>query len=134
MLLQLLLAVGCFNSDKGAAGDTDTPRDTAGDTDVGRDTGADTDTGRDTARDTATADPGAAWYSANCARCHGEDGRLGAEGAEDLTEKVPSLTDEEIAELVRNGKDAMPAFTFSETEMTELLAHLRKTFGGPPAE
>src|SRR4051812_46108230 len=78
--------------------DTDAPEDT--------DTAADTDSGEDT--DTAAADPGAALFTANCARCHGEDGTLGAEGAADLTVEVPGLTDAQITDVVTHGKDEMP--------------------------
>jgi mono/diheme cytochrome c family protein len=97
--------------------------------DEGDDTSGDTDT----AHDTAAADPGAALYTANCTLCHGEDGKLGVDGAADLTVKVPTLTDAAITDVVQNGKKNMPAIPLTDAEMVDLLAHLRATFGGPPA-
>jgi len=49
---------------------------------------------------------GASLFIMHCASCHGEDGKLGASGAKDLT--MSKLSDEEIEKIIVNGKNAMP--------------------------
>jgi len=50
---------------------------------------------------------GASLYILNCASCHGEDGKLGASGAKNLT--ASKLNDQQIEYIIRKGKNAMPA-------------------------
>lgn len=45
-------------------------------------------------------------YIENCAVCHGEDGKLGASGAKDLTEST--LSDNEVLQHINEGKNGMP--------------------------
>lgn len=47
-------------------------------------------------------------FESKCSVCHGCDGTLGMSGAKDLS--VSRLTDEQIKEIVLNGKNAMPSF------------------------
>jgi mono/diheme cytochrome c family protein len=47
-------------------------------------------------------------YTSACANCHGSDGKLGMSGAKDLSATI--LTAEEQKQLIRNGKNSMPAF------------------------
>ena len=49
---------------------------------------------------------GASLFIMHCASCHGEDGKLGASGAKDLT--MSKLSDQEIENILVNGKNAMP--------------------------
>ena len=49
---------------------------------------------------------GASLFIVHCAACHGEDGKLGASGAKDLT--ASKLNDQEIENIISNGKNAMP--------------------------
>lgn len=49
---------------------------------------------------------GASLFIMHCASCHGEDGKLGASGAKDLS--VSNLSDKEIENIINNGKNAMP--------------------------
>ena len=49
---------------------------------------------------------GASLYTVNCASCHGEDGKLGASGAKDLTQS--QLSDAQIKRILKKGKNAMP--------------------------
>jgi mono/diheme cytochrome c family protein len=49
---------------------------------------------------------GASLFIMHCASCHGEDGKLGASGAKDLS--VSKLSDKEIENIINNGKNAMP--------------------------
>ena len=47
-------------------------------------------------------------YKINCALCHGEDGKLGANGSKDLT--ASPLTLEERVAIIENGKGNMTPF------------------------
>ena len=47
-------------------------------------------------------------YAANCAKCHGDDGKLGAIGAADLS--LSSLDKTAAAEVIRKGKSSMSGF------------------------
>ena len=49
---------------------------------------------------------GASLFLIHCASCHGEDGKLGASGAKDLS--VSKLSAKEIENIINNGKNAMP--------------------------
>ena len=71
---------------------------------------------------------GAAIFSSICAECHGADGASGS-GA-DLTVRVPALTDEEITTVVLNGQGYMPAQDLDPTQVADVVAYLRATFGG----
>lgn len=44
----------------------------------------------------------------NCAACHGMDGALGVSGASDLSQS--KLKTEEIIEILKKGRNGMPAF------------------------
>ncbi|WNJ16627.1 SirB2 family protein [Pontibacter sp. G13] len=60
----------------------------------------------------------------NCISCHGEDGALGLSGAKKLSESV--ATDAEIAELLANGKNAMPPYPgLTEDEVKALTAYVK---------
>ncbi len=52
--------------------------------------------------------PGKIIFQQNCVRCHGPDGRLGRNGAHDLTKS--NLNDFGRSYLVTNGLGKMPAF------------------------
>ena len=56
--------------------------------------------------DTAVPPSGKELYLENCAVCHGEDGKLGASGAKDLT--VSTLSDNEVLQRINEGKNGMP--------------------------
>jgi len=63
----------------------------------------------------------------NCAACHGDDGKLGASGAKDLT--MSRLTDNEIVKILTEGKNAMPSMKANlETKknMDLVIAHIKK--------
>lgn len=48
-------------------------------------------------------------YSASCAKCHGEDGKLNLMGAKDLTLSTMDLNAR--VEIIKNGKNAMTPFS-----------------------
>ncbi len=67
-----------------------------------------------------------------CSNCHGKRGKGdGPESAmvkaRDLTtqEWQASVSDEQILEVIKNGKGKMPSFTFPESMLTSLVAHVR---------
>jgi cytochrome c5 len=64
---------------------------------------------------------------ANCAICHGQDGKLMLNGAKDLSKSV--LTKTEIEHQILNGKNAMPAYKNSlNPEQVKLLVDYVETF------
>ena len=78
--------------------------------------------------------PGEERFKSTCVLCHGEDGSgnttLGKQlQAPDLrSAAVQKLSDSELLHIISNGKGNMPAFQnqFSEKEISELVAHIRK--------
>ena len=51
---------------------------------------------------------GKAIFEANCTKCHGEDGKAGIMGAQDLT--TTQLDDMAITDIITNGKGAMQSY------------------------
>jgi mono/diheme cytochrome c family protein len=68
---------------------------------------------------TIAANDGEALYGKNCMLCHGEDGKLGASGATDISKT--ELDIQGIKEVILNGKGNMAAVHVSETE-AEMIA------------
>ena len=80
---------------------------------------------------------GSLMFRARCAGCHGLDGK-GVSGP-DLTQALAAgLSDERFFRTVRNGQGTeMPRFTSeqtSDTQVREILVHLRTLTGGGAAE
>jgi mono/diheme cytochrome c family protein len=79
----------------------------------------------------AQAPSGAGLFAANCAGCHGTDGRgVSAAGTPDLTNPQfqATLTNAQIADTIRNGKAGrMPAFAgqLNDEQISELAAAVR---------
>ena len=69
---------------------------------------------------------GRAAFERTCARCHGADGK-GGEMGPGITTRLPLLTDQELATLVREGLPAkgMPPFRFAGAELRQLVAFVR---------
>lgn len=85
-------------------------------------------TGLSAALGDATA--GAALFTKECSRCHGEAGKGLLEARRvDMTSPAwqASMRDGTIAKTVRSGRmPVMPAFAFSDQQLRDLLAHIRK--------
>lgn len=67
-------------------------------------------------------------FAANCAKCHGDDG-AGGQGpgkGPDLTAVGAEHSADEVAEIIRDGRDAMPSFAsqLSDEEITALADYL----------
>ena len=79
---------------------------------------------------------GAPIFVANCARCHGPDGHgQGEAAAIDMSSAAwqASVRDATVVRTVRTGRgQQMPAFSLSDQELRDLLAHLRGLVKAPP--
>ena len=71
------------------------------------------------------------WTKADvdCYTCHDGDGS-GTWRGPDLATRVPTLTDEEIADTIREGPSIMPSFEdeLSDAEIGQIVAWLRQRF------
>ena len=56
-------------------------------------------------------------HDSMCMGCH--------EGIPSMAEQVPNMTDEQIQDVVQNGRGAMPAINLSEAEIIDLIVFLR---------
>ena len=67
--------------------------------------------------------PGQVIFQKNCVRCHGKDGRLGLNGAHDLTKS--NLNAYGRTYLVTSGMGKMPAFgkTLTEAQIAQVVAY-----------
>jgi mono/diheme cytochrome c family protein len=78
-----------------------------------------------------TGDPtaGQATYTAVCAACHGTDG-TGVPPSPALTERVPTLTDDQVVSTILEGKGNMDSYRFLENQdIADVLAFVRTHFG-----
>jgi mono/diheme cytochrome c family protein len=75
----------------------------------------------------SSARSGEVLYKQNCAACHGDDGKLGAGGAMDLSKL--DLSDQNIEDIILNGRKGMPSFSFvfeSDEEVQNVITFIRK--------
>lgn len=62
-------------------------------------------------------------YAQECVKCHGDNGKLGAMNAADLT--ATKLTTDEISQVIKNGKGVMPGFTqYSDAEVKAISEYV----------
>ncbi len=68
---------------------------------------------------------GKAIFTSYCAVCHGQDGKLGLAGAKNLS--TSTLTDEEVKNIITNGKNAMAPYkkVLSAEEITAVAAYAK---------
>jgi cytochrome c6 len=73
------------------------------------------------------AEKGASLFTLHCASCHGDNGKLGASGAKDLT--MSTLTDRQVLHILKQGKNAMPPMStiLENKENMELVIQHIKT-------
>jgi mono/diheme cytochrome c family protein len=79
-------------------------------------------------------------YARHCEACHGPEGVGGLVKVEDKQIKVASLkspsaikhTDEQLARMITNGEEAMPAFKdkLTPAEIADLVKFVRREFQG----
>jgi len=75
-------------------------------------------------------------FARDCARCHGETGKGLLEARRvDMTSPAwqASMRDGTIVKTTRAGKAPMPAFTFADQELKDILAHIRRLEVAPVA-
>ena len=85
-------------------------------------------------------DDGAAIFKTNCESCHGTDGAGTSAGfslnVADLRSKdVQGMSNAQLEEIVKNGKENMPAFSgnLADQQIAAVIGHLR-TFGTAAAQ
>jgi cytochrome c6 len=54
--------------------------------------------------------PGEALYTEQCAQCHGENGKLGASGAKDLS--ISKMDQAQTRKIILKGKNGMPPMEY----------------------
>lgn len=64
-------------------------------------------------------------YEANCKLCHGEDGKLGATGAADLSKSVMDIPT--IKQTIQHGKGNMNAIPMSDEQATAIAGYIEST-------
>ncbi len=74
------------------------------------------------------ATDGKTLYQANCVLCHGNDGKLGAAGAKDLTASAMDAAG--IKEIIIHGKGAMPAAPVNEEEAAAISEYVNSEIKG----
>ena len=82
---------------------------------------------------TGDAARGGEIFASSCARCHGPEGRGTIDGPS-LHERVPTLSDPQIARTLITGKNnRMPAWgsRLDDQALADLVAHLKATFAAP---
>jgi len=63
-------------------------------------------------------------YQANCAMCHGDDGKKGLQKAADLS--VSQLNETMMLDVIKNGKDRMPSYknALNDAEIQAIIEHI----------
>jgi uncharacterized membrane protein SirB2 len=65
----------------------------------------------------------ATYQDAGCMGCHGADGKLGANGAKDLS--VTMLTMDEQKNIIKNGKDPMPGYSkLTDEQINDVVKYI----------
>jgi mono/diheme cytochrome c family protein len=67
-------------------------------------------------------------YINNCAQCHGNDGKLGAFGAKDLTATQMDVA--EIKKIILEGKGVMPKAAVDETQAAAIAEYVNGSIKG----
>jgi len=78
----------------------------------------------DTATDTVDNDlaNGEAVHDSICMACHA--------GNPAMADNTASLSDEELTAVIQNGSGSMPGQGLSDTDLRDVIAFLRETYGG----
>jgi mono/diheme cytochrome c family protein len=71
---------------------------------------------------------GAALFSSSCAGCHGVNGE-GVGSSPSLVERVPELTDSDLATVIDEGTGSMPSVGLSSDEVDAVFLYVRAQFG-----
>jgi len=71
---------------------------------------------------------GESLYKANCVLCHGNDGKLGASGAKDLSTSTMQLA--EMKEIILHGKGLMPAAQVNDEQASAIADYVNGSLKG----
>jgi mono/diheme cytochrome c family protein len=74
------------------------------------------------------APDGTALFSRKCAGCHGPSGD-GVGSSPSLVERVPELSDTELADIIESGTGTMLAPDLTNDEADAVFLYVRETFG-----
>lgn len=122
--VMIVAACGGGNNDGQGASPSPTASPTASPSPANGDDGADNDA--DGAGGEVDAAAAEALYKQNCLSCHGDnlEGRLG--GNTNLTQVGGKMSQEEIAAIIRDGRNGMPSFknSLSDSDVNTLAAWL----------
>ena len=77
---------------------------------------------------TSDSTDGKALYNANCASCHGPDGKLGLAGAKNISTTL--LNESGIYDIILHGKGLMPAAAVSEEQATAIARFVESDIKG----
>lgn len=75
-----------------------------------------------------SANDGKALYFNNCSMCHGEDGKLGAMGAKDLS--ATAMNAAAIKEVILRGQNLMKPVPVSEEQAASIAAYVESEMKG----
>ena len=77
---------------------------------------------------TIASNDGETLFKANCVLCHGNDGKLGASGAKDLSASTMEVS--EIKQIILNGKGLMPAAPVNEEQAAAIADYVNGSLKG----
>jgi len=73
-----------------------------------------------TTTDEPDLDNGKSVHDNRCMGCHASNN--------DIASHAPSMSDEELADIIQNGKGPMPAQNLSETDLRDVIAYIRQEY------
>lgn len=67
-------------------------------------------------------------FAQTCAPCHGADAK-GTGAGPNITGEVNELAEDELAGIIKNGYENMPAQNLSDQQVVDVIAWLEQSFG-----
>ncbi len=113
ILAMSIAFMACGEKTEDTATTEDTTEDTT-DTEV-------TDT-EDTSTEEADLANGQSVHDSICMACHSSNANM--------ENNTPNLTDSELEGVIQNGSGSMPGQGLSDTDLRDVIAYLRATYGG----
>jgi mono/diheme cytochrome c family protein len=83
---------------------------------------------KDGAAQNIAANDGKALYNANCASCHGADGKLGASGAMDIS--TSQLDVQGMKDIILHGRNLMQPVNVSDEQATAIATYVNENIKG----
>jgi len=82
----------------------------------------------DEAAHMASSMDGKELFKANCVVCHGNDGKLGASGAKDLSTSTMDVA--EMKQIILNGKGLMPSANVNDEQASAIAEYVNSNLKG----